>query len=55
MGPLIVRRARVRYTAPAIAVGAELELEQGAAWMDDLRLFAFGWVAGLVVFGTLLA
>jgi hypothetical protein len=31
------------------------ELEQASAWLDDARLFATGWLAGLVFFGTFLA
>ena len=26
-----------------------------AAWLDDLKLFATGWIGGLVFFGTLLS
>jgi len=33
----------------------EAELAQAAAWLDDLRLFATGWLAGLIFFGTFLA
>jgi hypothetical protein len=27
----------------------------GPEWLDDVKLFATGWAAGLVFFGTLLA
>ena len=27
----------------------------GQEWLDDLKLFATGWMAGLVFFGTFLA
>ena len=27
---------------------------QPAQWLDDLKLFATGWVGGLIFFGTLL-
>jgi hypothetical protein len=26
-----------------------------AAWLQDLKLFAIGWVGGLVFFGTLIS
>lgn len=26
-----------------------------AAWLDDIRLFATGWIGGLVFFGTFLS
>ena len=29
--------------------------EHEPEWLKDLRLFATGWVAGLIFFGTLLA
>jgi len=31
------------------------EGERASRWADDLKLFATGWVAGLVFFGTLIA
>jgi hypothetical protein len=31
----------------------QLDLEQAAGWLDDAKLFAAGWVAGLIFFGTL--
>jgi len=54
MAPLIVRR-----TGP-VAVAAPTERAEpfagtdAAAWLDDLRLFATGWVGGLIFFGTLI-
>lgn len=32
-----------------------VELEHAARWVEDAKLFAGGWVAGLVLFGTLFA
>ena len=53
LSPLIVRR--VGPTAMAmpmdrtqIFAGAE-----PAVWLEDLKLFATGWVGGLIFFGTL--
>lgn len=49
---LIVRR--VGRFAPALVYPAALPLEALpiARWQQDLRLFATGWIGGLVVFGT---
>ena len=66
LSPLIVRRfpgpehgplrGMGRATAMAVALprpgpfaGAE-----PAQWLDDLRLFATGWIGGLIFFGTLI-
>ena len=55
LSPLITRR-----TGPwAMALPAETpDLLEGAAppaWLQDLKLFAIGWVGGLVFFGTLIS
>lgn len=54
LSPLIVRRvgplaATARWPQPEPFAGAE-----PAKWLDDLKLFATGWVGGLIFFGTLL-
>jgi hypothetical protein len=53
LSPLIVRRPSAR----AATLGAYPARPFGGAeadgWVDDLRLFATGWVGGLVFFGTL--
>jgi len=54
LSPLIVRRV-----GPwAVALQADEPLLFGdaasGAWLDDLRLFATGWIGGLIFFGTLL-
>ncbi|HWT13163.1 MAG TPA: hypothetical protein VN231_10455 [Allosphingosinicella sp.] len=57
LSPLIVRRAG---PAAAAAVAAPLTAPRGfagaapAQWAEDLKLFATGWVGGLIFFGTLL-
>jgi hypothetical protein len=28
---------------------------EAAGWLEDAKLFAGGWVAGLIIFGTLIA
>jgi hypothetical protein len=55
LSPLIVRRVGPHAAvAPWPATPFELP-EQAAEWLADLRLFATGWVGGLVVFGTFFA
>jgi hypothetical protein len=56
--PLVKRRTRNPGTlavARSAAMPRPYELEQAAGWLEDAKLFAAGWVAGLVVFGTFLA
>ena len=57
MTPLVSRRPRRRASFPAAATTgvAQFELEDAAGWLEDAKLFAAGWVAGLVIFGTLIA
>ncbi len=54
--PLVSRRDRRRAAFPAAAAmtvpHAQLE---AARWVEDAKLFAGGWVAGLILFGTLIA
>lgn len=56
--PVVKRRIRNPGNFPraaAIARPSGVEIEQAAGWLEDAKLFAAGWVAGLVVFGTFLA
>jgi hypothetical protein len=55
LSPWIARRTRneAAFTFPQGV--AQLDLEQAAGWLQEARLFAAGWVAGLVFFGTLFA
>jgi hypothetical protein len=57
MVPLVSRRPRRRASFPAAATisAAQMELESAAGWLEDAKLFAAGWGAGLVIFGTLIA
>ena len=53
LSPLITRRtgpwaATLPIEAPDMFTGA-----RPAVWLQDLKLFALGWVGGLVFFGTL--
>jgi hypothetical protein len=54
LSPLIVRRvgplaAAISLPEPEPFAGAE-----PAQWLEDLKLFATGWIGGLIFFGTLL-
>ena len=56
LSPLIVRR--VGPHAAALAwdeADAPFAGTDAGRWLDDLRLFATGWIGGLVFFGTLFA
>lgn len=54
--PVVKRRIRnPGYFPRAIAIARPVELEQAPAWLEDAKLFAMGWVGGLVVFGAFLA
>ena len=62
LSPLIVRRvgrsvpaaSRASAAAAAMPQPAPFAGVEAAQWLDDLRLFATGWVGGLIFFGTLL-
>jgi hypothetical protein len=55
MAPLVRRRTRNAGSFPVAAARTLPTIEQAASWLDDAKLFAAGWVGGLVVFGTLFA
>ena len=55
MVPLVRRRIRTRACFPAAALRPPLEFDEAASWIEEAKLFAAGWMAGLVVFGTLFA
>jgi hypothetical protein len=52
---LIVRR--VGRFAPVLVYDLPEPFAEvpAAEWLDDLRLFATGWIGGLIFFGTLLS
>ena len=60
VGPVLPRMGRgtMRSLARPIAVAMPLHAQpsegQPAEWLDDLKLFATGWIGGLIFFGTLL-
>lgn len=54
-GPWRRPAARARGAAPApLLTAPPPELQPAAAgWIEDVKLFATGWVGGLIFFGTL--
>ena len=55
LSPLIVRRVGPKAAALPIDEAEPFAGTDAAAWLDDLRLFATGWIGGLIFFGTLLS
>lgn len=53
MTPLVRRRARNAGSFPLAAARPAVTLDEAAGWVEDAKLFAAGWVGGLVVVGTL--
>ena len=54
LSPLIVRRVGpLRRGAAARRAPSPSPAPTPPRWLDDLRLFATGWIGGLVFFGTL--
>ena len=55
LSPLIVRRVGPRAAAvPMHAAEPYFGAAEPAKWLEDLKLFATGWIGGLIFFGTLL-
>ena len=59
LSPLITRRVG-RTAAAAMPVQRnwfeeQVEADGGEAMFDDLKLFATGWIGGLIFFGTLIS
>lgn len=55
MSPLIVRQ--VGPLAPALPLeeeAVEIAPTTLGGWVEDAKLFMFGWLGGLVFFGTLI-
>jgi len=55
LAPLIVRRVGPHAAAVAFDEAEPFAGTDAGAWLDDLRLFATGWIGGLVFFGTFLS
>lgn len=53
MAPLVRRRTRNPGSFSVAVARPVATIEQAASWLQDAKLFAAGWVAGLVLFGTL--
>jgi hypothetical protein len=53
LAPLIIRQAGAY--APELLLTPDLVERQASSALEDLKLFATGWLGGLVFFGTLLA
>ena len=54
LSPLIVRRVGPRAAALPLPAPQPFAGAEPARWLEDLKLFATGWIGGLVFFGTLL-
>ncbi|MBV9883647.1 MAG: hypothetical protein JO276_11615 [Sphingomonadaceae bacterium] len=55
LSPLITRRTGPWAAALPFDDAASFAGATPAAWLADLKLFAFGWLGGLVFFGTLIS
>ena len=56
LSPLIVRRVGPRAAAVPIHANEPLFASaEPAKWLEDLKLFATGWIGGLIFFGTYLS
>lgn len=56
LSPLIVRRPAPPRMARAAVMAFHPQPFPGAEparWLEDLKLFATGWIGGLIFFGTL--
>ena len=53
LSPLIVRRTGRWAAVLPLPAQTPFEGVDAAAWFEDLKLFATGWIGGLVFFGTL--
>jgi hypothetical protein len=54
LSPLITRRTGPRAAALPFEAAAPFAGTDAAARLDDLKLFATGWIGGLIFFGTLI-
>ena len=55
LSPLIKRRTGPWAAALPFERADPFTGTDAAAWLDDLKLFATGWIGGLIFFGTLLS
>ena len=54
LSPLITRRTGPWAATLPLADSEPFAGAEPAAWLQDLKLFAIGWIGGLVFFGTLI-
>jgi hypothetical protein len=54
LAPLIVRRVGPKAASLPIEEPAPFAGTDAAKWLEDLKLFATGWIGGLIFFGTLI-
>jgi hypothetical protein len=55
LSPLITRTTGPWAAALPLDEADPFERAEPAAWLQDLKLFAIGWIGGLVFFGTLIS
>ena len=55
LSPLITRRTGPWAAALPFDEADPFEGAEPAVWLQDLKLFALGWVGGLIFFGTLIS
>jgi hypothetical protein len=55
LSPLIIRRTAPWAAALPLDEADAFDGAAPAAWLKDLKLFAIGWIGGLVFFGTLIS
>ena len=55
LSPTIVRRLDPPSLAGPLEQRRPLDGARSGAWLEDLKLFATGWIGGLIFFGTLLS
>jgi len=55
LSPLIVRRVGPRAAAMPAERPEPFAGTDAAVWLEDLKLFATGWIGGLVFFGIFIS
>lgn len=55
LSPLITRTTGAWAAALPLDEADAFQGAAPAAWLEDLKLFALGWIGGLVFFGTLIS
>ena len=53
LSPLIVRRVGPRAATIPFEAREPFTGAKPGEWLEDLKLFATGWIGGLIFFGTL--